>query len=180
MKIDEFFGLPAHPLLVHMPVVFIPLTLLLAVIAVVWGRGRKVLSLVVAICATIGMFGAQLATMSGSGLEERVKETALVEEHAELGEATRNIAILLFLVAVGFCIREWGPKLRLPGAEGLRRLLAPRVVGIVLSVALVASAALATVWVVRTGHAGAKATWNDLPAEASRGGPGSGDGDRGD
>jgi uncharacterized membrane protein len=171
MQIDQLFGLPAHPLLVHLPVVLIPLTLLLAILCVAWRRGRKVLSLVVALGATISMLGAQIAVMSGSALEERVKETDLVRQHAELGEATRNFAILVFLVAAALFVREWGSHVKVPGAETVRRLLAPRTVGAVLSVALVASAGLTTVWVVRTGHVGAKATWQDR-LDASPGGPG--------
>lgn len=174
MAIDELFGLPAHPLLVHVPVVFIPLTLILAILAVSWARGRKVLSLVVAAGATIGMVGAQIAVMSGKGLEERVRETSLVRQHAELGEGTRTFAILVFLLAVAFLVREWGGELRVPGAERLRRALAPQAMGIALSVALLLSAGLTTVWVARAGHVGAKATWGKLPAARPDGSGGDG------
>ncbi len=167
---DELFGLPAHPLLVHLPVVLIPLTLAIAIAAVAWTRGRKVLSLVVAGAAAVSMIGAQIAVMSGGALEERVRETDLVRQHADLGEGTRTFAIVVFLAAVAFVVREWGGALRVPGAERLRALLAPRAVGVVVSVALLASAGLTTVWVVRTGHIGAKATWSELPA-ASQNGP---------
>jgi uncharacterized membrane protein len=176
MQIDQLFGLPAHPLLVHLPVVLIPLTLMLAILAVAWRRGRKVLSLIVAAGATISMLGAQIAVMSGSALEERVKETDLVRQHAELGEGTRTFAILVFLIAVAYFAREWGAHVKLPGAELARKILAPRAVGTVLSIALVASATLTTVWVVRAGHVGAKATWNNLPA-AGVDGPRGGDRD---
>jgi hypothetical protein len=167
MEIDQLFGLPAHPLLVHMPVVFIPLTLLMAILAVAWSRGRKILSLVVAAGAAIGMVGAQVAVMSGKALEERVRETSLVQQHAEIGEGARTLAILMFLAAVAFVAREWSSDLRVRGAERLRQVLAPRAMGVVLSVALLASAGLSTVWIVRAGHLGAKATWNDLPATSS-------------
>lgn len=172
MELDQLLGLPAHPLLVHMPVVIIPLTLLLAIAAVAWARGRSVLSLVVAGAATIGMLGAQLAVMSGEPLEERVVETDLVEQHAELGEAARTFAILVFLVAVAYVVREWRGRIPLPGIDRVRALMAPRAIGIALSVALIASSALATVWVARAGHAGADATWSDLPAVAQDQGDG--------
>lgn len=167
MEIDKLFGLPAHPLLVHMPVVFIPLTLVIAVVAVAWSRGRKVLSLVVAGTAAIGMVGAQIAVMSGKALEERVRVTSLVHDHAELGEGARTLAILMFLAAVAYVGREWIGDLHVRGAERLRRVLAPRAMGVVLSVALLATAGLSTVWVVRAGHLGAKATWSRLPSSAS-------------
>ena len=164
MELDRLFGLPAHPLLVHMPVVIIPLTLLLAIAAVAWARGRSVLSLVVAGAATIGMLGAQLAVMSGEPLEERMDETDLIEQHAELGEGARTFAILVFLIAVAYAVREWRGRAPLPGIDRVRALMAPRAIGIALSIALIASSALTTVWVVRAGHAGAEATWSDLPA----------------
>ncbi len=176
MEIDQLLGLPAHPLLVHMPVVVIPLTLLLAIAAVAWARGRSVLSLVVAGAATIGMLGAQLAVMSGEPLEERVAENDLIEKHAELGEGARTFAILVFLIAVAYVLREWRGRLPLPGIDRVRTLLAPRAIGIVLAVALIGSSALATVWVARAGHAGADATWSDLPA-VSQNEHGGGDGD---
>ena len=105
-------------------------------------------------------------------LEERVVETDLVEQHAELGEAARTFAILVFLIAVAYAVREWRggiPARHRPraGADGAA------VIGIALSVALIASFALTTVSVVRAGHAGAE---RDLERPARRG-AGSGDGD---
>jgi uncharacterized membrane protein len=169
MDLSQAFGLPSHPLIVHIPIVVIPLTLLAAIGAVAWPRGRRVLSLVAAGGAFVAFAGAQLATMSGEGLEERVRETSLVERHADLGEATRTLAALMLLAAVAYCARQWAGAVRLPGAARVRALLAPRVVGVVLAVALLATATLTTTWAVRTGHEGAKATWGDLPASAEGG-----------
>lgn len=167
--IDQIQGLPAHPLVVHLPVVLIPLTLLLAVVAVAWPAGRRTLSLVVLIGATASMLGAQAAVMSGDWLETRVRETSVVAQHAELGEGTRTLAILMFLAAVAFFAREW--RDRLPGGERLRALLAPRGVAVAMSVVLLATAVLTTVWVVRAGHMGAKAAWSDIPAARTSGSP---------
>lgn len=167
---DTLLGLPAHPLVVHLSVVFIPLTLILAILAVAWARGRRVLSLVVAIGATISMLGAQVAVWSGESLQERVRETSLVEQHAELGEGTRTFAILMFLAAVAYFAREWRDDVHVPGADRVRGLLAPRAIGIALSVVLLATAGLTTVWVARAGHMGAKATWHQLPRSTEGGG----------
>lgn len=175
--LDNVYGVPAHPLLVHIPVVFIPLTLLLAIAAVSWARGRKVLSLVVAGAATIAMLSAQLAVWSGQNLEERVREDPLIRQHAELGEGARTFAILVFLIAVAFVVREWRRELPIPDGERIRGLLAPRAVGIVLAVALLGSAALTTVWVVRAGHVGAKAVWNQQALNAAGSTPSGGGGD---
>jgi len=175
--LDNVYGVPTHPLIVHIPVVFIPLTLLLAIAAVAWPRGRKVLSLAVAGAATIGMLGAQVAVMSGQNLEERVRENSLIGQHAELGEGTRTFAILVFLVAVAFVVRQWRRELPIPGGQRTRDLLAPRAIGIVLALVLLGSAALTTVWVVRTGHVGAKAVWNERSLSAAEATGGGGDHD---
>ena len=93
-----------------------------------------------------------------------------MHQHAELGEGTRTFAILMFLVAVAFVLREWRGGLRLRLADRAGTLLAPRAAGIAVSVALLLTAGLTTVWVVRTGHVGAKAVWNErAPAQAESG-----------
>ena len=117
------------------------------------------------------MLGAQVAVMTGDWLEEQVRETSVVQEHAELGEGTRTLAILCSSPPWAFVAREW--RDRLPGGERLRPLLAPRGVAVALSIVLLATAVLTTVWVVRTGHMGAKATWS----EVSTAGPGVADHD---
>ena len=116
MEIDQLFGLPAHPLLVHMPVVFIPLTLR-------WrsprspgpggaghqpGRGRS--------------RDDRHAGRPDRGDERRASrgargETDLIEQHAELGEAARTFAILVFLIAVVYAAREWRGRAPLPGID---------------------------------------------------------------
>lgn len=168
--IDQIQGLPAHPLVVHLPVVLIPLTLVLAIVAVAWRGGRRWLSLAVLIGATGSMLGAQVAVMTGDWLEEHVDRSSLISEHAELGEGARTFAILMFLAAVAFFVREWSN--RLPGGERLRGLLAPRAVAVAISVALLATAILSTVWVVRAGHMGAKAAWSDVSSRGAANGDG--------
>lgn len=158
---DTVFGVPAHPLLVHVPVVFIPLTLLAVIAALAWARGRKVMSLVVLGCATVSMFAAQLAVMSGQSLEHDVERDPLIHQHAELGEGTRTFAILVFLVAVAFVVREWRGDLRVRLVDRAGALLAPRAAGIAVMAVLLAASALTTVWVVRAGHLGAKAVWHE-------------------
>jgi hypothetical protein len=165
--VDTLFGVPAHPLIVHVPVVFIPLTLLAAIAAAAWPRGRRVLSIVVLGGALVSFLGAQLATMSGEDLEERVDVTSIVHQHAELGEATRTFAFVMLVVAAVYCAREWAGSVRLPVADRIRAVLAPRAVGTVLVVALVATSALTTAWAVRAGHKGAEATWEQPSGQVS-------------
>lgn len=114
---NSVFGVPAHPLMVHIPVVMIPLTLVLALLAMVLPRTARGASLGLLATATIGMIGAQLAVMSGEDLEHRVEESSLnhdvslIHDHAELGEMTRTISFFVFLAAVAFAWRIWNDHL---------------------------------------------------------------------
>lgn len=167
MELDQIAGLPAHPLIVHVPVVMIPLTLIAAVVAVAWPRARKAASLTALGTALVGFLGAQLATMSGEELEHQVVVTSLIHDHAELGEATRTLAFLTLIAAAVYAARVWAPSLRVTGSDRLRSLLAPRAVGAVLAIALVGAAVATTALAVQAGHQGAKAAWSDLPAQSA-------------
>jgi uncharacterized membrane protein len=163
MTPDTLAGLPAHPLIVHVPVVFIPLTLLVAIAAVVWRARRRELSVVALGTALIGMLGAQLATMSGESLEEQLPGSSLIHDHAELGEGARTLAILVFLSAALFAAREL--RDRFPrAAAGAARALGRPAAAVAVSVVLLATSGLATIWTVRAGHVGAEAAWHDVAA----------------
>jgi len=161
---DTIAGVPLHPLIVHVPVVFIPLTLVCAVVAVAWRARRGDLSVVTAGLAFVAMLGAQLATMSGEPLEERVPRSSLIGRHAALGETARNLAILAFAASLAFAIREWRDRLPLPADDRVRRAVAGRVPAVAVSVALLAACGASTVFVVRAGHLGAEAAWQEAGA----------------
>lgn len=157
MEIKSLFGLPAHPLVVHAAVVLLPLAALATVVTALVPRLRRhyaVLALVAALAAT-GAVG--LAQGSGEALEERVDETELVEEHTEQGESVLPWALGVTLVAGGVVAADQVQRRR-PGTS-------PAGITAVLAVAAVIACAGATWTVVDVGHSGAKATWDDLPAE---------------
>lgn len=91
IEFDQLFGLPAHPLLVHVPVVIIPLALLVALVAL-WPRARRGAALAAAALAVVGALGAVLAAGAGEELEGDVRETDLSEEHAAQGERVEPAA----------------------------------------------------------------------------------------
>jgi hypothetical protein len=100
IEIDELFGLPAHPLLVHIPVVLIP-TALVALLIALWPAARRPALIGAALMAVVGAAGAVLAVGAGEKLQDRVKETEQVEEHVEQGEDVELPAIAFAVVAVG-------------------------------------------------------------------------------
>lgn len=162
MEITSFFGLPAHPLIVHLPVVLIPVTALLALAAVVWRRHRRLLSLLVAGLASIGALSAILAAGSGEALQERVsQDNALISQHAELGESLRLFAVLFAGAAILFAIQNRPEWLRIGADSALGRLARSRGAGIAVTALVLVTAALSITWTVRTGHSGAEAVWSE-------------------
>ena len=86
MELDNIFGVPAHPLIVHAVVVLVPLAALGALACVFSPWVRRRYGWLVAAFAVLDIVLVPLATGSGESLEERVPETALVEKHTEMGE----------------------------------------------------------------------------------------------
>lgn len=151
MELDKLFDLPAHPLLVHIPVVLVPLALLITLVAFV-PRARRVAAPAAAALALMGGIGVVLATGSGEAFEEQVDETHLVEKHAEQGEAAEFPALAFGVVAVAAAVTTEVVRRR-SGSIGWLAAGA-------LAVAAVAGG-VATTTVIQAGHSGADAVWHD-------------------
>lgn len=161
VEIQRAFGLPAHPLLLHVPVVLVPilgLTLLVAAIRPSFFE-RYALAIgaftVVTLAATILTVGAGKAFRDDR--VERSGEAHRLSEHADAGETLRLVMVALaavVLIAVLLSQSEQGSRLGflsgLAGSSGIR--LALRGLFVVL-------AAAAIFFVIRTGHLGAQITW---------------------
>src|SRR6478735_2572517 len=102
MEINSFFGVPAHPLLVHLPVVCIPLATIGALALALRPKWRRPYGLVVIALAAIGAFGAQLATGSGESLQAS-RHVRDLGDHPELGDLARNMAFVLLGLVVALC-----------------------------------------------------------------------------
>lgn len=161
---DEITGIPAHPLVVHVPVVVLPV---LAVVAIAMAakpdlRRRWV----------FGLFGSTLltavatflATQSGEPLREALQPAlgSSADKHAELGDQTALLAALFCVGAaclVGidrrYLLRGAFQRSGVPAAWTERSALMVSIVTALLGV-------LAAVWVIRTGHEGARITWSGV------------------
>lgn len=160
MEIKSFFGVPAHPLFVHLPVVLTPLAAFTAVLMFRRDWRKSFLWITVALSG-VALLGAQLAVGSGEELEESVNESRALEMHADLGEVTRALIGIFFLVALALAVYEY-VRGRRPENEGS----GPSVfIATAMTAVMVLSGILATIWVVRAGHQGAKLTWEDVSSE---------------
>src|SRR5258708_30227386 len=100
LALTSLFGLPAHPFLVHIPVVLIPLGALGAVL-MLWPRLRSAIGWWVCGILVVAGIAVQLAITSGQSLNHYVKETALVREHTRIGENIRPWLLLMFFALLG-------------------------------------------------------------------------------
>ena len=159
--LDTLFGLPAHPLLVHVPVVVMPLTALGLVVMALSPSWRARIGWLVVVGTFLDGIAVQLAMSSGEALQDHVGERALVQHHAELADLLRPLALLLFLVALGLMLLD--RRRARPGAPAL-----PSWVGPVVAVVAVLAAIGSVVQMTRVGHSGADAVWHDKGTQQPR------------
>lgn len=154
MEIEELFGLPAHPLIVHAAVVLLPLAAVATLVCAATPRARRAYAPVALGLALVATLAVGLAQGSGEELEDQVDETELVEEHTEQGERVLPWAIALTVAAAAVTA--------IPLLSRRRPSVPARTVtAVVVTVSLLAGAG-ATWTIVEVGHSGAKATWDDV------------------
>lgn len=158
---ETVFGLPAHPLIIHAVTVLLPLSAAGAVVIALSPTWRARIGWLVVGLAGLGVVAAWLAQESGEVLEEAIEEaegvSPLLEAHTKLGDTAMFWVVPLFLVVLGFmAYHEYRKRNSMPA-------LTPGAPIALALVALVVVASVATtVQVVRIGHSGAKATWEDV------------------
>lgn len=169
---DEILGLPAHPLVIHAAVVFVPLLALIGAAYAVLPRHRARLGWAVVLLAVVAPVSALASWLSGRALldgrfggrippgvvGERIAEHESLATPLLISTAALGVAALL-LVAVA---RKAGPAP--DAATGGRRRAAAGSAGnttvtTVLAGVTIVLAVVAVYFVVRTGHTGALAVW---------------------
>ncbi len=156
----EIQGLPAHPLLVHGPVVLIPLVALLSIVLVLKRPWRTTVGPWLVLLAFITFALTFLAAQSGEELQANVRDTELVRHHAQLGGALRPIALAQLIAILMLIAPAWAHARGGPGV--LVRLAASKPWSIISVVLVVVMSVLATYWVIQTGHSGADAVWHNV------------------
>lgn len=174
MEITTVFGLPAHPLFVHVPVVGIPL-MVIAVIAYIllpwkptwlfWASGVLTVMVTAGTVLTAGS-GEQLESM----LSAEDSGSPLISRHAALGEQTEYLVIAFAGFALAYLALDWWRRRQIGSEASVD--VAPmfthgraRTLLLGLGIAAIIAGSAASVWDVRTGHAGAKSSWEDVVAE---------------
>jgi hypothetical protein len=159
---EEFMGIPAHPLLVHAAVVFVPLLAALAAAYAVIPFVRPHIRWVLGLLALATPITALMAKLSGDAFFARLQARNRVspeffpklEAHQRLGTLTlyATIALAILTLALVYFV---APRIAAVSAAGG----STRVVSLALSALTLVAAAVSLYYVVRTGDSGAKAVW---------------------
>ena len=103
VEIDSAFGLPGHPLFLHVPVVFVPiLTLAALALAAGWLEDHK---LTIAAFSVLTLIAVFLTAGAGEALraerEDDIQDKATLASHADSGDALRYAMVFLTAALIG-------------------------------------------------------------------------------
>jgi len=166
-------GLPAHPLLIHVPVVLIPLSVLGALACIARPKWFETYGILLCGTAIVGMSSIFLAMRAGAALEGDLN---LQGQAAELISRHSHFAHLLaydFILFTAALILTFSAH-RISGGRPTGLPIADRILGSVsvynlLRGALVILALVAVYLVYRTGDLGAQAVWQERLQQAHQG-----------
>lgn len=159
---EELLGLPAHPLLVHAAVVFVPLLSIAAAGYALAPPIRRHIAWAVVGLAVVAPLAAWFATLSGNALRARLASQGMaaevlarIDEHRDFGNLTLwtslGLAVLAVLLVGTVVIRGRRPT----GHRGRGGL----VLTVVLTAGVLVLAAATAYYVFRTGDSGARVVW---------------------
>ena len=155
--IEELWDIPAHPLLVHFPIVLIPVFAAGAVATAIRPDWRRRFGWALAGTTLVGAGAALAAARSGKPFQEALQPGLgpLADRHADLGNQSALFAVLFLVSASATAAADRWYSTR---AESAESPIGPRV-GAGLAVVTAILGVVAAVWVIRTGHEGARITW---------------------
>ena len=170
IDISKLFGLPAHPLLVHTPVVLIPLVGIGAIASS--ARVRERFGWLVLAIAIVAGISVQLAIGSGQALRHSVPRSAALTRHTHIAESLRPLILLLFLVALGVMFLDRRARgswpFSGPGSAPIGTIARSGLIALTVVVTIATNVRL-----FQIGDSGAKATWQRVhlraePSDRSR------------
>lgn len=157
---DEFFGVPTHPLAVHAPVVLIPLLAVASVVVLFRASWRERASVPLAALAFVMVAMLFVAKESGESAKEADNVFGNIERHEELGNQTFILGLVWLVFAIAGGVAAFlGRRTQATspssdtGEAGRHQLV------LVLNVLATVAVIVTTIWLIRTGHAGAESRW---------------------
>jgi uncharacterized membrane protein len=164
VDIGKIFGLPAHPLFVHIPVVLIPLAGAGGIWIALSSKWRAKIGWIVVALAGVGLVGSWLAIQSGRTFYAALNDQSqLLEQHTDLGNTFLWFALALFISILALVLwdRVQARKAVQQGGEPDRKAMSRTPIAMVLSVLVIAATLAAGFQIYRIGESGAKSVWQE-------------------
>jgi hypothetical protein len=181
---EEVLGIPAHPLLVHAAVVFVPLQVLAAFVYALVPVVRRLIAWLVVGLAVLAPITAFMAKLAGDALRERMIRNATVtpeflpkiDQHSSFGNSTLYASLILSVLTVGLVVVQvlrsrprrdpdhatsGDDKATTNGAttNGAKGMM---LLAVVLTVAVLSVGGATGYYVFKTGDSGAHMVWDGL------------------
>jgi uncharacterized membrane protein len=154
---NQILGIPAHPLIIHAAVVFIPLLCVAAVVYALVPKVRGKIGWATLALAVVAPLAAFFATQSGEDLQARLVAAGFqqelldkVDQHQSYGDRTWWFTLALGIVTLVMLFITSGSR-RVPHL--------PVWVNLAFSVVIIALAVATGIYVFLTGDSGAHAVW---------------------
>ncbi len=161
---EQFLGVPAHPLIVHAAVVFIPLQIAAAIVYAFLPSQRARITWAMLSLAVIAPAAGWAARLSGNAFQARLVRNGFnnkeilgkIATHQSYGNVTSYLTLALSVLMVGLwlLIRSAGRA----GADAGRA----KMLSLVFGIAMVVLGAVTGYYVFRTGDLGAHIVWQGL------------------
>ena len=156
-------ALPTHPLLVHIPVVLVPLAAFGAIAIAARPKWMTHYGLLLLGTTAVGFVGAVLAAGTGEDLLEQFTNAGqtispTLQRHVDMGDAARGVSglfLLMVLLWVGFA---WWRR-RAGEEKAAAKVRRPKVLAAALMVLAIGAGVAATTVITIAGHNGAKSVW---------------------
>jgi hypothetical protein len=155
VHIDRAFGLPAHPLLLHVPVILDPILAIACLVLAFRPALRARHGLVLAVFALVSLLSTVLAAGAGQAFYDRRPFVQhVLREHRQAGETLRLAMFALTAAVLVLVALDWMRRTD-RGPERMRSGTVATGLSVVVAVLGIGCGFLT----VRAGHLGAKATW---------------------
>ncbi len=159
---EQIAGIPAHPLLVHAAVVFVPLLALGSVVYALFAPLRYRFRWPVGLLALAGAGSVVLAQQSGEAFRRRLVARNLASpeilaklvQHKQFSDATVYATLGLAVATLVFVLAVPG---RPPGFENPRS--GGLVLQIIFTIVLIGLSGASVYYVIRAGDSGARIVW---------------------
>lgn len=146
------YGLPLHPLVVHVTVALIPALGITLLVAALVPRTRRYLRWPSAVAAVLAVPVVMVTMDAGDHLESQLPASAAIQNHANMADQLLPFVLALAVVAIVFLIFT-SDRVRFSGVNVATWIVAG--IAVIL-------AAGSVVQVVRIGDSGATAAWEGV------------------